>query len=122
MFMVPAKHQALVRSAIAVLAMSGALQQAKAETPAPRNQDLFEVMEGDRIAHTLCINCHVVGTSGPAVRTDRELSFSWIANQQGLTSTTLAAWLGTSHKNMPDFSLTRDEIRLVSAYILSLRK
>jgi len=89
---------------------------------ASRSQSVLDVMEGERIAHTLCINCHVVDTSGPAIRSDRLLSFSWIANQKALTSTTLPAWLSSSHQGMPDFSLTRDEIRKVSAYILTLRK
>jgi hypothetical protein len=48
-------------------------------------------------------------------------SFSWIANQKGLTATTLPVWLSTSHERMPDFALSRDEIRKLSAYILSLR-
>ena len=111
---------ALVRSTVVVLALSGAAPQANAAAMASKS--MFDVTEGDRIAHTLCINCHAVDTSGPAIRTDRLLSFSSIANQEGLTSTTLPAWLSTSHKRMPDFNLTRDEIRQVSAYILSLRK
>ena len=91
----------------------------------PANADslskLVDVTDGDRLAHTLCINCHVVDTKSPVIRTDRVPSFSWIANQKGLTATTLPAWLSTSHERMPDFSLSRDEIRKVSAYILSLR-
>ena len=120
MFLV--RRQSLIWSMVAVLATSAAIQQAKAEATASHRQSVPDVIEGDRIAHTLCINCHVVDTSGPAIRSDRLLSFSWIANQKGLTSTTLPAWLSTSHERMPDFNLTRDEIRQVSAYILSLRK
>ena len=103
------------------LVVTVATLQAKADTisNSPLNPD---VTEGDRLAHTLCVNCHVVDTHGPAIRTDRVPSFSWIANQKGLTSTTLPAWLITAHERMPDFNLTRDEIRQVSAYILSLRK
>lgn len=120
MFLV--RRQTRVRSAVALLAMFGAMQQAKADNTVPRSQSVLEVTEGGRIAHTLCVNCHMVDASGPATGSDRLLSFSWIANQKGLTSTTLPAWLSTSHQRMPDFNLTRDEIRQVSAYILSLRK
>lgn len=91
----------------------------------PANADslskLVDVTDGDRLAHTLCINCHVVDTNGPVIRTDRVPSFSWIANQKGLTALTLPVWLSTSHERMPDFGLSRDQIRKVSAYILSLR-
>jgi mono/diheme cytochrome c family protein len=38
------------------------------------------------------------------------------------TEISLAAFLSSSHQNMPDFSLTRVEIQNVSAYILTLRK
>jgi mono/diheme cytochrome c family protein len=106
---------------ILALVITVAALQAKANaiSDSPPNPD---VKEGDRLAHTLCINCHVVDTHGPVIRTDRVPSFSWIANQKGLTRTTLPAWLITAHERMPDFNLTRDEIRQVSAYILSLRK
>ncbi|HKU55113.1 MAG TPA: cytochrome c [Rhizomicrobium sp.] len=120
MFLV--RRPTLIRAAVALLAMFGATQQAKADNTAPRSQSVLEVTEGGRIARTLCVNCHMVDASGPATGSDRLLSFSWIANQKGLTSTTLPAWLSTSHQRMPDFNLTRDEIRQVSAYILSLRK
>ena len=95
---------------------------AQAATAVPGTARPWDVQEGDRIAHTLCINCHVVDAASPVVRNDRVPSFSWIANQPGLTVERIPGWLSTSHERMPDFSLTRDEIRDVSAYILSLRQ
>jgi len=96
-----------------------------AGTVAPASADslskLVDVSDGDRLAHTLCVNCHVVDTNSPVIRTDRVPSFSWIANQKGLTANTLPAWLSTSHERMPDFGLSREEIRKVSAYIMSLK-
>jgi len=109
-------------SAIIVLISMNTVLRTAAEEPVSNRQPAFDVMEGDRIAHTLCVNCHVVDTRGPVIRTDRVPSFSWITNQKGLTPTTLPAWLSSAHERMPDFNLTRDEIRQVSAYILSLRK
>ena len=108
-------------SMIIALVIAGTILQAKADSvrASPVHPD---VAEGDRLAHTLCINCHVVDTQGPVIRTDRVPSFSWIANQQGLTPTTLPLWLSKSHERMPDLNLTRDEIRELSAYIMSLRK
>jgi mono/diheme cytochrome c family protein len=114
-----AKRQLPISPTIIALVITGAILPAMADTAGPVHPD---VAEGDRLAHTLCINCHVVDTHGPAIRTDRVPSFSWIANQEGLTPTTLPIWLSKSHERMPDFSLTRDEIREVSAYILSLRR
>lgn len=82
----------------------------------------LDVADGDRLAHILCINCHVVDSNGPVVRTDRVPSFTWIAQQPGSTSESITVWLNTSHDRMPDFTLTRDEIRQLTAYILSLKK
>ena len=106
---------------IIALVIAGAILQAKADT-IPASPVHPDVAEGDRLAHTLCINCHVVDTHGPVTRTDRVPSFLWIANQEGLTSTSLPIWLSKSHERMPDLNLTRDEIREMSAYILSLRR
>ncbi len=49
-------------------------------------------------------------------------SFSSIAQIGSITQTSLEVFLSTPHARMPDYSLTRDEIRDVSTYILSLRK
>ena len=106
-----------VSALIAAFLVAAAAVPAKADSLSK----LVDVTDGDRLAHTLCINCHVVDTNGPVIRTDRVPSFSWIANQKGLTSMTLPVWLSTSHERMPDFALSRDQIRKVSAYILSLR-
>jgi len=116
------ERRILIWSTVAMLATVVAFPLAKADGIASNGQPAFDVMQGDQIAHTLCANCHVVDTLGPVVRTDRVPSFSWIANQKGLTLTTLPVWLSTAHERMPDLNLTRDEIRQVSAYILSLRK
>ena len=115
--MIPTRRAPSISSLIFALIVASAVVPANADSLSK----LVDVTDGDRLAHTLCINCHVVDTKSPVIRTDRVPSFSWIANQKGLTATTLPAWLSTSHERMPDFSLSRDEIRKVSAYILSLR-
>ena len=81
-----------------------------------------DVMAGDRLAHNLCVNCHVVDTRSPVLRTDRVPSFAWIANQEGETATSITVWLTISNERMPNYTLTDDEIRQVAAYIMSLRK
>lgn len=111
-----ANRKLFVLPATIAFVLAGALLPARAETASP------DVTDGDRLAHTLCVNCHVVDTRSPVIRTDRVPSFSWIANQDGITATRIEGWLSTSHERMPDFTLTREEIRKLSAYILSLRK
>ena len=81
-----------------------------------------DVQAGDRLAHNLCVNCHVVDARGPVLRTDRVPSFPWIANQPGETATSVTVWLSISHARMPNYTLTDDEIRQAAAYIMSLRK
>jgi len=78
---------------------------------------------GERIAKTWCAGCHRVETEAPrAGGSDAVPSFSSIAQMGGITQTSLEVFLSTPHARMPDYSLTRDEIRDVSAYILTLRK
>ncbi len=77
---------------------------------------------GERIAKTWCAGCHVVEASVPPLgRTDLIPSFSAIAHTKTTTATSLRVFLGTPHTNMPDYSLTQQQIKDVSAYILTLR-
>lgn len=78
---------------------------------------------GERIAKTWCAACHRVSSNAPTLgANDGVPTFSSIAQMGSTTEASLAAFLSTSHARMPDYSLTRDEIADVSAYILSLRK
>ncbi|MBZ8131664.1 c-type cytochrome [Afifella sp. IM 167] len=77
--------------------------------------------EGDVIAHQWCAECHVVDdaqTSADAAAP----SFQAIAKKYGEDGMgALAAFLADPHPVMPDMSLTRQEIRDLTAYISSLR-
>ena len=118
------RHRIMIiwMAAIALLTV-GAILQVKADPTSMAAGSPLDISEGDRLAHTLCINCHVVDTKTPLVRTDRVPSFSWIAQQPGLTPEFVTGWLSTSqsHERMPDLALSRSEIRQLTAYILSLR-
>ncbi len=81
-----------------------------------------DVEDGARIAHTWCTNCHVVDNQDKGVKSDAAPTFPSIARQSGMTTTAIQVFLSTPHTKMPDFSLTRTEIRDVSAYIMSLKK
>ncbi len=76
--------------------------------------------EGERIARQWCGNCHQVARD-PVRASDAVPSFPAIAQMPSTTQMSLAAFLSSSHGQMPDYALTRSEIRDVSAYILSLR-
>jgi mono/diheme cytochrome c family protein len=79
------------------------------------------VYEGEHVARQWCSGCHQVADE-PRLHGDNVPSFPAIAKMNSTTAMSLTVFLESSHKNMPDFSLTRKEIRDVSAYILSLHK
>lgn len=80
-----------------------------------------DVGQGHAIARQWCSGCHQVEL---AARPPKNVapSFLSVVQDPATTRISLAAFLSSSHQNMPDFSLTRQEIRDVSAYILSLRR
>src|SRR5476651_173970 len=80
------------------------------------------ISAGDQIAHSWCSGCHRVDTEQQKIVSDAVPPFSSIAQMSSTTAMSLTVFLSTSHERMPNFSLTRGEIRDVSAYILSLRK
>jgi mono/diheme cytochrome c family protein len=80
-----------------------------------------DVEAGGQIARKWCSGCHRV-EANPKSASDGIPTFASVANTKGMTDTALAVFLRTPHARMPDYSLTRQEIRDVSAYILSLRK
>ena len=76
---------------------------------------------GSQIAHKWCVGCHRV-EANPQSASDGIPTFASIANSKGMTEIALGVFLRTPHSRMPDYSLTRQEIRDVSGYIMSLRK
>jgi mono/diheme cytochrome c family protein len=82
-----------------------------------------DVGAGETIAKTWCAGCHEVSANGPKSRSDATPpSFLSVANMSSTTAMSLSAFLSTSHPRMPDYTLSRNDIANVSAYILSLRK
>jgi mono/diheme cytochrome c family protein len=76
---------------------------------------------GHRLAERWCQGCHNVGRMQVPLR-DTVPSFAAIARMPSATQTSLTAFLMTPHPTMPNYSLTRQEIRDVVAYILSLKE
>jgi len=85
--------------------------------PAAGAQD---VSAGKEIAQTWCASCHNVDAKEKPTARDAAPSFLSIAQMKSTTEMSLAAFLASPHGGMPNLTLSRKEIRDVSAYILSL--
>lgn len=79
-----------------------------------------DAQNGRELAQKLCATCHVVSADQAPARIDVP-SFAVIANLPGQTAERLAGAIVIPHPEMPAVSLTRQEIRDVIAYILTLR-
>lgn len=84
-------------------------------------QDLpGNALNGQHLAETACASCHEIrskeraGLLGPP-------DFQAIADLPSTTALSLNVFLQSTHRNMPDFHLTRSESDDLIAYILSLR-
>ena len=81
------------------------------------------VAAGETVAKTWCAGCHDVGAGGRNAGSDAgPPAFASIAKMNSTTAMSLTVFLSTPHGRMPDYSLSRNDIANVSAYILSLRK
>lgn len=79
---------------------------------------------GKRLAERWCASCHLVSAEQKSASADAP-SFAALANTPGRTEDGIADFLtlpGTTHKRMPDLSLSRVEIDDIAAYIASLKK
>ena len=75
---------------------------------------------GHQLAKTWCAGCHFVEAHELNAK-DAVPSFAAVAAMKSTTQLSLDAFLQTSHHNMPDWRLTRQQVDDVVAYILSLR-
>jgi mono/diheme cytochrome c family protein len=82
--------------------------------------DAADVAQGEALARQWCASCHVVGTADAGVRPDAPPSFVGIARRPETSESSLRAWLGTPHPNMPSFDLSRSAVEDLTAYIKSL--
>ncbi len=78
---------------------------------------------GARRAQESCAQCHAVGADANARSPDPKApSFIDVAKMPSTTELSLKVFLRSSHRNMPNFILSPEEIDGVAAYILSLKK
>src|SRR5512139_2477057 len=79
--------------------------------------------QGARLAEEHCSNCHAVGAN-PHVKSPNSEAppFALVAQMPSTTELSLKVFLRSSHKNMPNFILSSEEIDSVTSYILGLKK
>jgi mono/diheme cytochrome c family protein len=95
---------------------------ALAAVTAVQAQHIADIRQGRQLALDVCASCHAVRgrqTQSPLATAP---SFEEIANTPGMTAAALNFWLTAhAHPTMPLLILSSQQVREVSAYILSLR-
>ncbi len=81
-----------------------------------------DINEGHHLARNWCSACHAVEDVVLGPVQDAAPSFLSIARMLSTTEMSLTVFLVTPHPTMPNYSLTRKEIRDVIAYILMLKE
>lgn len=77
---------------------------------------------GHALAKRLCSNCHIVDGEGAAATISADVpSFAAIADLPDQSAERIAGRIVVPHPPMPQIELTRNEIRDLTAYILSLK-
>jgi len=80
-----------------------------------------DVVAGNRLAKTLCSDCHQVDADDPLLPTGAPP----LADVAALTSTTalsLRVFLKSNHETMPNYQLSTDQIDRLVEFILSLKR
>ena len=78
------------------------------------------VSEGHRLAEAWCETCHAIEPH-MAGMSNQAPNFEAIANRHGTTALSLKVFLKTSHQNMPNLVIARDQADALANYILSLK-
>jgi mono/diheme cytochrome c family protein len=95
---------------------------ALATVTAVQAQEIGDIRQGRRFALDVCASCHAVRAGQTRSPLATAPSFEEIANTPGMTAAALNFWLTAhSHPTMPLLILSSQQVRDVSAYILSLR-
>ena len=95
---------------------------AMAVVTAVQAQDIGDIQQGRQLALDVCASCHAVRAGQTQSPLATAPSFETIAKTPGMTAAALAFWLTAhSHPTMPNLILSSQQLRDVSAYILSLR-
>lgn len=80
-----------------------------------------EVMRGRAYAEDTCAACHAIDQGATNSPNAQAPSFHTIANTPGMTRIALAAWMQSSHENMPELIVDPDRIDDLWAYLSTLK-
>ena len=114
---------AVMRCAIRLLSLSALLLAAASALAQPGVQaptETKETRQGRALAVRVCSICHGIRLGQASVAAGAP-NFYTVAMTPGMTALALRVALQRPHHSMPDLALTNDELRNVTAYILSLR-
>jgi len=101
-----------------ILSIFGAL----ALVTAVQAQHIGDIRQGRKFALDTCSSCHAVRAGQNQSPLVTAQSFEEIANTPGMTAAALNVWLTAQvHPAMPLLMLSSQQVKDVSAYILSLR-
>jgi mono/diheme cytochrome c family protein len=82
--------------------------------------EIGDPQAGFEYAHSVCAACHAISQEPSPIPTAPR--FRDIANTQGMTATAIRVWLqSASHPTMPNIVIEGQELRNLTAYILSLK-
>jgi mono/diheme cytochrome c family protein len=85
-------------------------------------QQIGDIRQGHQFALDACASCHAVRRGQTLSPLATAPSFEEIANTPGMTEAALNFWLTAQvHPTMPLLMLSSQQVRNVSAYILSMR-
>ena len=85
-------------------------------------QEIGDVQQGRKLALDVCVSCHAVRAGQTQSPLASAPSFEEIAHMPGMTAAALAVWFtAQSHPTMPNFIFSPQQVRDLSAHILSLR-
>ncbi|HXY59051.1 MAG TPA: c-type cytochrome [Methylocystis sp.] len=78
---------------------------------------------GEHIAKGQCVACHQVAPDiGARDLNSKAPSFVDVANMPSTTELSIKVFLRSSHRSMPNFILSPEEVDAIAAYILSLKQ
>jgi mono/diheme cytochrome c family protein len=99
--------------AIAALAIAGATSG--------NAQNVGDAAKGRAFAQQICAECHNIEKGQRPSPDGLAPNFETVAKTPGLTAIALTAVLRTSHRTMPNIIISGDDLRNVTAYVLSLQ-
>ncbi len=87
-----------------------------------RAQETGDVHRGQMLAQMTCAECHAVRKTQLRSRNRQAPTFVTLAHTPGINAMSIRVALRTSHREMPNLSLTTQQVEDVAAYILSLKE